>query len=219
MRYLAYIFITILIVLAPQTASTQGIQGAIAFGTNLSQVDGDEVVGFKKFGINASAIAIMPFKKRWAISIEASFSQKGAYEKYPRNYQADKLYPYYNLRLNYAEVPVLLHFTDKGFLTAGLGLSWGRLVGVKEIEWGKQTDLSLYSGDYARNDLNGIFDLRIPIYKKLKFNFRYSYSFMVIRNRTYTNIAGDTWTRKQYNNILTFRIYYIFNEPKNADNG
>jgi len=214
MRYLAIIYISILLIIAPKNALSQGIQGAIAIGTNLSQVDGDEVVGFKKFGLNASVIAIIPFKKKWAISIEASFSQKGAYEKYPYNYQADKQYPYYNLRLNYAEVPVLIHFTDKGFLTAGLGMSWGRLVGVKEIEWGKETDLSLYSGDYARNDVNGIVDLRFPIYKKLKFNFRYSYSFMVIRTRTYTNLAGDTWTRKQYNNLLTFRIYYIFNEPK-----
>ncbi len=218
MKYLTYILIIFTIFFVSKTSYSQKIQGAIAIGANLSQVDGDEVVGFKKIGLNASAIAIIPFKEKWSVSLEASFSQKGAYEKYPRIYQADKHYPYYNLRLNYAEIPVIIHFTDKKFLTVGLGLSWGRLVGVKEIEWGEQTALSLYSGDYARSDINGIFDIQVPIYKKFKFNFRYSYSFMVIRNRTYSNIAGDTWSRKQYNNLLTFRIYYIFNEPKNSNN-
>ena len=214
----AYIFLFLILMITPLTTFSQGIQGAFAFGANLSQVDGDEVVGFKKIGLNASAIAIIPFKKKWAVSLEASFSQKGSYEKYPIQADPTKSLPYYNLRLNYAEVPVIIHFTDKGFLTVGLGLSYGRLVGVKEIEWGEQTELSLYSGDYARNDLNGIFDLRIPIYKRLSFNFRYAYSFIKIRTRTYTNIGGDEWTRKQYNNLLSFRVHYIFNNPKNAVN-
>lgn len=214
----AYIFIILAFAFIPQLFYGQGIQGAVAIGTNLSQVDGDEVVGFKKFGLNVSAIAIIPFKKKWSISLEASYNQKGAYEKLPRIAQPDKSLPYYNLRLSYAEVPIIIHFTDKGFLTVGLGMSYGRLVSVKEIEWGENTELSLYSGDYARNDLNGIFDLRIPIFKRLSFNFRYAYSFIKIRTRTYSNIAGDTWTRDQYNNLLSFRIHYIFNEPKNTIN-
>ena len=218
MKYISHIFLFTILIVSPFFAHSQGIQGAFAIGGNLSQIDGDEVVGFKKIGLNASAIAIIPFKKKWAVSLEASFNQKGAYEKYPREAQPNKSLPYYNIRLNYAEVPVLLHFTDKNKITVGLGLSYGRLVGVKEIEWGEQTDVSLYSGDYIRDDINGIFDLRIPIYKRLSFNFRYSYSFRKIRTRTYTNIAGDTWTRDQYHNILSFRVHYIFNDPKNLTN-
>ena len=196
----------------------QAFQGAIAIGTNLTQVDGDEMYGFKKFGLNASAIAIMPFKKKWAISIEASYSQKGSYEHYPREQDPTKELPYYNLRLSYAEVPLLIHFTDKEFFTVGLGLSWARLVSIKEVEWGITTDVSLYSGEYARNDINGIFDIRFPVYKKLNVNFRYAYSFAKIRTREFSNYAGETWERKQYNNILSLRLYYIFNERKAATN-
>jgi hypothetical protein len=195
----------------------QVIQGAIAFGGNLSQVDGDEVVGFRKIGFNTAAIAIIPIKEKWSLSLEASFSQKGAYQKYPREDDPTKSLPYYNLRLNYAEVPVIIHFTDKEFLTIGLGLSYGRLVGVKEHEWNIQTPVTLDGGEYYRGDINGLVDVRIPIYKRLQFNFRYAYSFAKIRKRTYTSISGDSWTRNQYNNILTFRIYYIFNERRPYD--
>ncbi len=212
-------FITLLVLLwLANTASGQRIQGAIAFGGNLTQVDGDEVYGFKKIGFNAAAVAIIPIKEKWSVSLEASFSQKGAYQKYPAQQNPNKELPYYNLRLNYAEVPVMVHFTDKEFLTIGLGMSWGRLVGVKEIEWGIQTDVTPYSGDFSRSDINGMVDIRFPIYKKLNFNFRYAYSFAKIRTRTYTYLSGDEVIRKQYNNVLTFRLIYIFNERKPSYN-
>lgn len=210
------VLLLLIIVIAVSTSGvSQGIQGAFAFGGNLSQVDGDEVYGFKKIGINTSAIAIIPFKKKWAISIEASFAQKGAYQKWPREMIPGNDLPFYNLTLNYAEVPLLLHFTDKGFFTIGIGMSWGRLVGVKEIEWGNQTPLGLNTGDYSRNDANWIVDLRFPVlkkFKKININFRYAYSVSKIRTRKYSNMAGNEWERTQFNNILTLRLYYIFNE-------
>lgn len=217
-KILPIYFVLFLFIVVSQKSYSQAFQGAIAVGTNLTQVDGDEVFGFKKFGLNASAIAIMPFKDKWSISLEAAFSQKGAYQKYPREMLADKSLPYYNLSLNYAEIPLMLHFTDKGFLTFGLGFSYGRLVGVKEIEWGEQTALTLYSGDYDRSDYNIIFDVRAPIYKRLYFNFRYAYSLAKIRTRKYTNLAGDEWERDQYNNIITVRLLYVFNDVKRHSN-
>lgn len=210
--------IILTILFTSNIAYSQAFQGALALGANLTQVDGDEMYGFKKFGFNAAAVAIMPFKKNWAFSIEASYTQKGSYEKYPNVQNPLKELPYYNLRLSYAEVPFLVHYTDKEFLTVGLGMAWGRLVELKEIEWGLNTGATIYSGEYSRDDISGIFDLRFPVYKGLNINFRYSYSFAKIRHREYFNISGDTWKRKQYNNVLTLRLYYIFNERKNRSN-
>jgi len=194
-----------------QQVRAQAFLGALAFGGNLTQVDGDEMYGFKKIGFNAGVSAIYPFTDQWSMSIEASFSQKGSYQKYPPE-DLGKPLPYYDLRLNYLDVPVLVHFTDKGFLNFGLGLSWGKLVGVKEVEWGETVHSSITNSPYASSDINGIVSVQIPIYKRLKFNFRYSYSFAKIRTRQYSNLSGDTWERQQYNNILTFRIVYVFNE-------
>jgi hypothetical protein len=114
-------------------------------------------------------------------------------------------------------VPVFVYFTDKGFLTIGAGLSWGRLVGIKEIELGETVHCSVTNCPYDRNDWNAIVNIRIPIWKRLKIDFRYAYSLAKIRTREYTNISGDTWTRDQYNNIITLRLVYVFNEKIKKD--
>jgi len=190
----------------------QRFLGAIAFGGNLTQVDGDEVYGFKKFGFNVGASSIYPFNDKWSISIEASFSQKGSYEKYPPDADPTKELPYYDLRLSYLEVPLFVYFTDQGFLSIGAGFSYGRLVGIKEIEWGIPVHSSITNSPYNRDDWNAIINVRIPIWKRLKIDFRYAYSLTKIRTRTYTNTTGDSWTRDQYNNIITLRLVYVFNE-------
>ena len=55
-------------------------------------------------------------------------------------------------------------------------------------------------------------DLRFRIYKKLKFNIRYAYSLAKIRTRTFEDFQGQTWTRDQFNNLITFRLVYMINE-------
>ena len=211
---LSRIILLFILITVGLKVNAQKIQGAFALGTNLSQIDGDEVYGFKKLGLNSSAIAIIPFKEKWAVSLEASFSQKGALQIYPYEYDPDKETPYYKNTLTYAEVPILIHFTDKEFMTIGAGASWGRLVEINEVEWGVKTDAGIFSGHYKRYDINAIIDIRFPIKERLKFNFRYAYSIGKIRTRTYINDIGDTWSRNQYNNVLSFRLYYIFNEKR-----
>jgi hypothetical protein len=195
-----------------QQMKAQAFLGALAFGGNLTQVDGDEVYGFHKFGFNVGVSAIYPFNKKWALSVEASYSQKGSYEKYPVVDDPTKGLPYYDLRLSYLEVPFFLYFTDKEFLSIGAGFSWGRLVGIKEIEWGKTIHSSITNSPYNMNDINAILNIRVPIWKRLKLDFRYAYSISKIRTRNFHNDVGDSWDRDQYNNIITFRLVYVFNE-------
>lgn len=192
-------------------SQAQSIRGQIITGFNLTQVDGDEVVGYKKIGANLGVGAMLPLgQSSWVISIETTFNQKGAYKKYPVEY--DTLpYPYYNLRLNYAEVPIMMHYNDKDQMVFGLGFSYARLVSMKEIEHGSQVDWNTPTGPYNRGDWNLLLDVRFRIYAGLHFNMRYAYSMAKIRTREYTNATG-TWTRDQFNNMLSFRLIYVFNE-------
>ena len=206
------IFICFVLLLATNTAISQNIKGAILFGTNISQVDGDEVFGFKHYGFNVGASAIMPLgDSKWSIALETTYSQKGAYEKYdPAG--IDSVYPYYNLRLDYVEVPVVIQYTDKNIITFGTGLSWGRLIEFNEIEHGLKVQWENTYGPYSRSDIDWLADLRFRVYERLHFNIRYSYSLSKIRTRTYIKPQGTTWDRRQYNNIITLRLVYIFNE-------
>ncbi|MBN2730739.1 MAG: PorT family protein [Bacteroidales bacterium] len=207
------LLISLILLLIGVFTQAQSIRGQIITGFNMSQVDGDEVVGYKKIGANLGVGAMLPMGKHWLISIETLFNQKGAYKKYPVEY--DTLpYPYYNLRLNYAEVPIMIHYNDKDVLTFGTGFSYGRLVFMKEIEHGSQIDWPTRTGDYNRGDWNFLFNVRFRMYYGLHFDIRYAYSLVKIRTRTFSNATG-MWTRDQFNNTLSFRLVYVFNEKKN----
>lgn len=208
------IFVLAALAILGLTKETQSqiIKGEAILGLNLTQVDGDEVYGFKRIGANLGAGAMIPFAKNWDVSVEATFNQKGAYQKI--QYPDDSLNGAYKLRLNYAEVPVIVHYTDKNFISAGLGISWGRLVGVSEWEHGLKTATSLNSATYAKDDFAAIFDVRLRILGPLLLNVRYQYSLVKIRTRDFSNLAGDTWTRDQFNNVVSFRLVYMFNEQQ-----
>jgi hypothetical protein len=193
--------------------NAQIIKGEAILGMNLSQVDGDEVFGFKKVGANIGAGVMIPIGGNWDFSFEALFTQKGANQK--PQYSDSTRNGAYRINLNYVEVPVLVMYTDKEFISAGAGFSWGRLVSVKEWEHGKLVETTtLNSGVYSKNDFSILGDLRIRIYKQLKFNLRYQYSLVKIRTREFENGAGQTWTRDQYNNLISFRLIWVFNEQQ-----
>lgn len=210
--YTFFIVLLTLLISLPggNQAIAQVIKGVAIAGFNASQVDGDEVFGYHKFGWNVGASAIIPLSKHWQIGLENIYNQKGSIQK--ALYSDSAKNGSYRLFLDYVEVPVLLFYEDKETILFGAGLSWGRLINVKEYEHGIRVDSTSLNGPYNRNDVNFLLDLRFRLYKKIKFNFRYAYSVAKIRERHYYNFYQGSWDRKQYNNMLTFRLLYYFNE-------
>jgi hypothetical protein len=209
------------------TLTAQRFKGAVMAGMNISQVDGDEVYGYHRIGAQLGLAAILPLKK-WDITLETVFNQKGAFQKeqyYHVTYDTiidpvphldSTIYTgAYNLRLNYVEIPLMVHYTDRERYTVGLGFSYGRLVDFSEIEHGGNVAPYSDTVKFSKNDFNILVDLQIRIWRQLKFNVRYAYSIVPIRERTYHDVIyqlKDPWTRKQYNNMFTFRLVYVINE-------
>jgi hypothetical protein len=206
---------------------SQRFLGALAVGMNLTQVDGDEVYGFKKAGLNIGPSVILPLgkNKKWSVTMELLFSQQGSRQKSTyaaKDTIADSTYAgYYDgyrLSLNYLQVPVIVHFTDKRIIAGGIGFSYSRLVGVTEYEdyndnRGFVRTATTLSGPYLKSDFQVLGDVRLRIWHKLWLNVRYSYSMFPIRTRDFYNpLTKDSWTRKQYNNVISIRLVYIFND-------
>jgi len=221
MKIKSYILIPlILLSVLVQKSFAQRIKGAVIAGFNLSQVDGDHIYGFSKLGANLGAAAIFPFAKNFSFSIETIYCQKGSYQGKQWDdvdTLGNPLTGEYNLKLNYLEVPFLVQYTDRDIITAGVGFSYGRLVSIKEYEQGRLVEsTTLNGGPYSRDDYNVLVDLRFRLHKKiprLKFNIRYSYSMAKIRTRDFYDKYGEyDDTRKQYNNVISFRLIYVFNE-------
>lgn len=211
-----FISLVLMISFSSYTANAQRIMGAVFGGFNATQVDGDEVYGYKKFGLNIGAAAIIPVYGNWSVSLENTYSEKGAHQR-PRF--LDSLDGSYDLKLNYLEVPLLIHFTDKDIVTFGAGMSWGRLIGVSEQRNGyKMSGTTLESGIYRNSDLNLLIDVRFRIYKRLHFDVRYAYSLRPIATREIIDSkTGYPNIRDQYNGLFSFRIMYKFNERISED--
>lgn len=220
-----YLFIGLLILSATftNTVKAQVFLGEAFIGPNICQVDGDQIMGYFKKGINAGVGVIAPVWKKKHFSIELSlevlYNQKGA--RQGRKYFDHKIDPVtgieitgeYDLSMSYGEVPFLVYFSDKNVVSAGVGVSYSRLMGLKEYEHGVRTNVTATSGEYDQNEFNILADVKIRVYKRWKAGFRYSYSLNPIRTREYFNIEGTSIDSfKQYNNLFTFRLTYVFNE-------
>jgi len=206
--------------------SAQLFYGSVIVGGNVTQVDGDYIIGYRKIGVNVGASVMMPLNKKqsWFATVELLYTQKGSYSlkdfatlREPDsnliNYQFKRDESIkYKLNLDYVEIPIVFHFEDyaSGF-AFGAGVSWARLVSVKEIENGYRMITDLNSGTYRKNDWCALADVKVRLYKGLKLNFRFQYTFVPIRTRVFYEDTKPE-VRKQHNNVLTLRLIYSFNE-------
>lgn len=205
------ILILAVLLFAFHSAFPQKFRGGVTLGLNVTQVDGDEIYGFRKYGFHGGAIGTIPLRKNFLISLETLYSQKGANQRARTAY-----YRQYRVELDYVEVPVLVQYNDRDMFTVGAGIAYGRLVGVKEWEKGVRTSTTLFGENaaYDRADYLVLVDVKFRIIQRLSMNVRYQYSINKIRVAKFTDdYQMREWERNQYNNLVTFRLAYMFNEP------
>ncbi|MEL6944126.1 MAG: hypothetical protein AAFO82_15815, partial [Bacteroidota bacterium] len=68
MKKIFLIIFTLLIVSVLQ--AQQRFKGAVVAGMNVSQIDGDLLFGFNKFGFNGGVQVSTIFTERWEMSVE-----------------------------------------------------------------------------------------------------------------------------------------------------
>ncbi len=189
------------------------------FGATASQIRGDELKGFDKWGFSAGVGTMLALTndRLWNLSLEADFSQRGAFNN------TNDPYSLIDFTMNYVDIPVTLHFTDPyGGMTFGVGLIYSRLV--------KQPNgLMLYNSNYfvpdtsdmsfLKNDFSVALDVRFAIWRGLTLNLRYQHSILPVKkNWQFTEhlsaVEGDvsTWSNNCYNSSVTMRVMYVFGD-------
>ena len=104
------------------TTSAQTFQASVLLGGNLSQIDGDELDGFHKGGINAGIRVVAKLDDRWQIGPEILYTQSGAFRPKSSINRSD----FSRFQLNTLEVPLMAFYKDWRF-TAEAGFSYQRL--------------------------------------------------------------------------------------------
>lgn len=263
---------------APALLHAQIIKGELILGGNICQVDGDECYHYRKLGAHAGAGALIPITSWMDIGLEVLFNQKGAYKSDSINQHLGLYTGTYKLNLNYAEIPVMIYLTDKDRYSLGVGVSYGRIVGLHEYVNGQATSIRLDDGQihwknetnglpdlnqasnikeltqllyeagypqdaaiedlvpqviansdsYRAQDFNICADMRVRIWEGFHAELRYQYSLAPIRTRLFYKDTNETILKtddsrvqplqRQYNNTITLRVVYLFNEHRSKAN-
>lgn len=178
-------------------------------GTNFAQVDGDNYAGYRKIGLNVGGIGYLQLKKHLALSWEILYSQKGAKGDFIRASTIDStLFYNYRIYANYAEIPLMINYFDQRKSHFGLGASFSRLVSGTETATavlGQAPDFNKYP--FQKNNFDILAGAQLHLWKGLFLNVRFQYSLIPIRTQP---PPGFYRTQRQYNNMWTVRLMYLF---------
>lgn len=173
----------------------QDIRAGIITGVNLSQVDGDNIAGFYKIGLNVGGAGIWQFNEKFSGAFEIIYSQKGSSSSPTGNPGVQKL----KFKFDYVDVPVIFRYHDRA-VSFGAGFTIGSLVSqyVEVAGLGLQSTLS-------KRDFNILAEGNYMINEKLALNIRYSISLLGI---------GVYNGRNLTNRFISIRLMYILQRSK-----
>ncbi len=100
----------------------QAFNAGLAMGMTTTQISGDGLGGWHKFGLSGGAYVNAPLSSKRSLRIGIYYTEKGS-----RTKQDTINYISFAYRLKYVEVPVQLAFQD-GPITFTSGLYYGRLI-------------------------------------------------------------------------------------------
>ncbi len=212
------ITIIFLLVLCSYLGYGQTFSGGLVLGSNFSQIDGDAVAGYSKFGVNAGFISEIPITENWIIGFEILFSQKGSATRSSFVSRSGVVGNRFKIIWDYAEIPILIKYRDtRGGLTFGVGASFNRLVRNKYIEDGLDLTESYFSNSQPKNlDINAMAEMTYMFSDFFGLNLRTGYSLFSQRQ----DLANSRFRNAgQFNNVVSLRTIFLFSALFNREPG
>jgi hypothetical protein len=187
-------------------------RGGLIGGLNFTQVDGDSYSGYHKVGINAGPTVYVHFTKMFGVSLEMLFSQKGSRSATVTESPYVGTYiQQYTMKLNYVEIPLLLHLVDRR-LDFEAGGSWARIISTKEYAIADYpVIIDPVLNRFNTQDIEWIVGGSVKLNKHWYANARYQYSFIAIRPEDRVPVGFNYGSKGQFNNLCVLRLEYYIN--------
>ncbi len=181
-------------------AFSQRFHGGIITGFVVSQLDGDNLGGYNKPGIRGGGWVNTDISDMVTLQLEIEYIQKGS--KISENEALNT--QYYHSRLAYLQVPLLAKMRVYPKIKAEAGLAGGYLFESAEDKDG--FGFLEAEPDFNQFELSLLLGLNYRLNDKFIGNVRFNYSALPVREHP----GGQTYwlNRGQYNNVLSFTIYY-----------
>jgi hypothetical protein len=200
-RLLVVIFIIICFVSKPNVCA-QYFKGGLIFGITGSQMDGDTLGGYNKFGITAGFFIRHDISNKFAIRSDYKYIMKGAATRL----NSKDVTEGYSQTLHYVEVPVTCIYTISKRLECEAGLALAMLLYDSRVIY---SDGSIEKSNMNKYDLSAVFGITYLYTESIHINLKLDYSTRVVSlnyptNSTFISNSG------QLNNVLVLALYYNF---------
>lgn len=181
-------------------------------GMNFSQIEGCGEARYRKYGAVVGAGTVVKFSRRFSVSVELLYSQKGARPQFGSDQLTGKK-NYFDITADYVDMPFTFSVHDKKTLMFGAGLQVSVLTRYQQTDsaGNNVTTHPPPNGEQPhRVDLLGQICGTFFIKQRIGIGLRFAYSFLGIRDA-----VADSHFKRQYNNTISLRISYLL-DPKHV---
>lgn len=194
--------------------------GFVGGGFNASQIAGDLMQGYRKFGANLFVGTYINWHPKFSNSLEIGYSMKGS-----RSDFSDGMVLLRKYNLDYAQVNFLFNYHDKKVATFQGGISMGRTIRSNYItinSIGIKSNPDPIYNNFSTWDGAILAGVIFNIKERFGVGMRGAFSMNnLFRNKgPYVNSYGDPALSEigvsrarnsgLFNNTLSFRFYYFF---------
>lgn len=178
-------------------------------GVNLSQIEGCGEATYRKVGALVGAGTVIKFSRRFSISAEVLYSQKGAQPQFA-NDPVTGVRNKFSITSDYVDLPITFSVHDKKILMFGAGIQLSALARYQQTDSaGNNVSSHPAEGQQIHKiDLLGQICGTFFIKQRLGIGLRFAYSLIGIRN----SVQNSNF-RHEYNNTISIRISYLL-DPK-----
>jgi opacity protein-like surface antigen len=198
MKKFAFVF---LIVFSVQASYAQEFGASLVVGANFSQVDGDQMGGYNKLGLNSGIAISRKVNNEWTASFEILYAMKGS----KKVIDPDNFEPYLKLSYHYVEVPLLARysFTDK------INFFGGPSIGVNVFNQRDDNGIVTSEEGLTTTEIGLHLGGNYKITDKMALELRHAYSLLSVRDYPII-VNGPTWFGRAgwYNRLFTIGIRY-----------
>lgn len=198
--------------------SSQDFYGGIKAGLVASQVDGDSYGGFRKIAPFAGLYVRNTFNERWGGQLGIDYKHKGSKDVRKRN---GITISYYEIRLDYIEVPVLATYKLNRFRIPSLfdieipndffieiGVSYAYL--LKATENFGDGDFLPQGREFKNYDISTQAGIIYRLSDRWLANLRWSYTFFMFPIRNHPGNQTFWVNRGEYNRNINLSLMYEF---------
>jgi hypothetical protein len=173
-------------------------------GAVTSQISGDGLGGWDKFGLMGGGEVAVPLSEKWSFSGGIRYTQKGSRTK--RDTINFNTFAY---KLDYIDLPVKLLYSHRRngeeFITFGAGISAGYLVRQRQMNNGAYYEINPPFSDF---DYAAGFDVAVWFTSKTALCAGFWTSFMPTRPNPSVTNQFSYYERGNYNQLLSLALLF-----------